>query len=349
MSRKKEIITGIATIAAIALLISGVNFLKGNSFFGGDKYFYAYFPNSAGVTPATSVYVNGVDVGKVLEVNLTGSTDSSKRVLIKFNITDDNLKIVKGSVIEAGGIDMFTKGLTIRMHPDLAAGYYAEGAKIQGIVTVDMMSQVKAYADPLTQKVQAMMSSIDKMVTAVTAFWDTTATSQIEESMYEVKIAIKKFGNAANEIETMLADEKIKFSRIMSNVESITANIKRSNDTVKAIVGNVKHITDDLVTADFKQAIGNATKTLATLNQTLTAANNGEGTLGKLLGDDELYKQLIQTNKDLQNLVNDLTIHPERYIHFSVIGAKTRSPFTNKEEKALKQVADSVMNNNNGP
>lgn len=346
MSRRKEIITGLATIAAIALLISGVNFLKGNSFFGGDQFYYAYFANSAGVTPATSVYVNGVDVGKVLEVNLTNSKDSLKQVLIKFNITDDNLKIVKGSTIEAGGIDMFTKGLTIKMNPDLAAGYYEEGSRIQGIITVDMISQVKAYADPLTQKVQAMMSSIDKMVTGITAFWDTSATSQIEESMYEVKIAIRKFGNAANEIESMLVDEKIRFSRIMSNVESITANIKKSNDTVKAIVGNVKHITDDLVTADFKQAIGNATQTLATMNATLTAANNGEGTLGKLLGDDELYKQLIQTNKDLQNLVNDLTVHPERYIHFSVIGSKTKGvPLTNKEEKKLKKFLDTLPDN----
>jgi phospholipid/cholesterol/gamma-HCH transport system substrate-binding protein len=346
LSRRKEIITGLATIAAIALLITGVNFLKGNSFFGGDQIYYAYFPNSAGVTPATSVYVNGVDVGKVLEVDLTGSKDSLQRVLIKFNITDDELRIVKNSIIEAGGIDMFTKGLTIRMNPDLTAGYYAEESKIQGVVTVDMISQVKAYADPLTQKVQGMMSSIDKMVTAVTAFWDTTATSQIEESMKEVKIAIKKFGNAANEIETMLVDERIRFSRIMSNVEAITANIKKSNDTVKAIVGNVKHITDDLVTSEFKQAISNATQTLATMNQTLEAANRGEGTLGKLLGDDELYKQLVQTNKDLQNLVNDLTVHPERYIHFSVIGAKTKGvPLTNKEEHKLKKFLDSLPDN----
>lgn len=343
MKISKELITGVITIAAIGLLVAGVNFLKGNSFFGGDRMFYAYFPNSGGVTPATSVYVNGVDVGKVLEVQLTGDADSLKRVRIKFNITDDDLQITKGSVVEAGGIDMFTKGLTLRLDPNIDNGFYAEGASLPGVVTVDIASQVKAYADPISQKVQAMMISIDKMVGSISAFWDTTATSQIEQSMREVKIAIRKFGNAANEIEGLLTDERVRFSRIMSNVESITSNIKKSNDSVKAIIGNVKRISDDLVTSEFKEAISNAKDVLATMNQTLEAANKGEGTLGKLLGDDELYKKLISTNEELQNLVNDLSVHPERYIHFSVFGARTKGvPLTNLEEQKLRKLLDST-------
>lgn len=345
MKISKEIKTGVITVAAIGLLVAGVNFLKGNSFFGGDKFFYAYFPNSAGVTPATSVYVNGVDVGKVLEVNLTDKKDSLQRVLMKFNITDDNFKIPKGSIIEAGGIDMFTKGLTIRPNEQLS-GYFEEGSYIQGSVSVDITSQVKAYADPISQKVQTMMSSIDRMVSGVSAFWDSSATSQIEQSMREVKIAIKKFGNAANEIESLIVDEKVKLSRIMSNVEQITLNLKKSNDTVKAIIGNVKKVTDDMVTADFKGVVENAKNTLGEINKVLESANNGEGTLGKLLSDEKLYEELVKTNKELSNLLNDIQLHPERYIHFSVFGAKTKGvPLTNEEEQKLRQILDSTNTN----
>ena len=342
MKISKEVITGLITIAAIALLVMGVNFLKGNSFFGGDRVFYAYFPSSGGVTAATSVYVNGVDIGKVLEVDLTGDKDSLRKVKITFNIQDPDFKLYKGSIIEAGGIDLFTKGLTIKLNPDLTAGVYAAESEIQGVVTVDMTTQVKAYADPISTKVQAMMTSIDKMVNGVTAFWDSTATSEIEASMKEVKIAIKKFGNAANEIEGLVVDERQKLSRIMSNVEAITLNLKKSNDTVKAIVGNVKRVTDDLVTADFSAVINNAKTTLSQINTALDNANKGEGSLGMLLHDDALYKNLVQTNKSLQELVDDLQTHPERYIHFSVLGAKTKSPFSSTQEKKLKNLADSI-------
>ncbi|MBL4862204.1 MAG: MCE family protein [Crocinitomicaceae bacterium] len=344
MKISKELVTGFITIAAIALLITGVNFLKGHSFFGGDQIYYAYFPNSGGVTPATSVYINGVDVGKVLEVtNRPNSKDTSKMVKIKFNIQDDALKLSKGTVIEAGGIDMFNKGLTIRMNTDPLAGYYSSGATLNGVITVDITSQIKAYADPITQKLQGVMVSVDKMVEGVSSFWDTTATSELEASMKEIQIAIRKFGNAANEIEGLLMDERLRLSRIMGNVEAITVNLKKSNDSVRAIVGNVKRITDDLVTADFKSVIGNAKTTLAEINKVLESANKGEGTLGKLLSDESLYNGLVKTNEELQNLVNDLQVHPERYIHFSVFGAKTKGvPLTNIEEQKLRKVLDSI-------
>jgi phospholipid/cholesterol/gamma-HCH transport system substrate-binding protein len=129
----------------------------------------------------------------------------------------------------------------------------------------------------------------------------------------------------------------------MSNVESITANLKKSNDQVAAIVGNAKKITDDLVTSEFKAVVSNASNTLKTLNEVLDQAKNGQGTLGKLLGDEKLYQELIDTNQELQNLVNDLQLHPERYIHFSVLGAKTKGvPLTTSEEKKLRKILDSI-------
>ncbi len=339
MKFSKELITGISTVAAIGILVAGVNFLKGNSFFGGDQVYYAYFPNSGGVTPATSVMVNGVEVGKVLEVDLTGDKDSLKKVMIKFNIQETDFKIGKNAIVEAGSLDLFAKGLTIKPDETLSNGFYKPGDHIQGVVTTDITSQVKAYADPITQKVQVMMTSIDRMVNDISAFWDTSATSEIEGSIREVKIAIKKFGNAASQIEELVASERVKFSAIMSNVQQITENLKKSNDEVAHIVGNVKTITDDLVTADFKSVIGDAQKTLQSVNAILDSAEKGEGTLGKLVNDQKLYDELVSTNKSLQNLLDDLQLHPERYIHFSVLGSKTKGvPLTTEEEKKLREI-----------
>lgn len=342
MKISKEIKTGVIAIAAIGLLVAGVNFLKGNSFFGGDDIYYAYFPHSAGVTPATSVVVNGVPVGKVLEVNWVQTKDINRAVEIKFNIQESNFKIPKGSTIQAGGLDLLTKGITILPNQDLSKGYYEPGAKLQGVVTVDITAQVKEYADPLVQKIQTALGSIDKVVNQFSAFWDSTATTELEGSMKELQTAIHKFGNVAEEIQTLVQEEKYKLSKILSNVESITANIDRSNAEITAVIGNAKKITDDLVTADFKGTIENAKTTLAKVNTLLEAANNGEGTLGKLLKDDQLFQELNTTNQRLQNLVEDIQAHPERYIHFSVFGAKTKGvPLSPAEERELRQLLDS--------
>jgi phospholipid/cholesterol/gamma-HCH transport system substrate-binding protein len=339
----KEIKTGVIAILAIGLLVAGINFLKGNSFFGGDEVYHAYFPNSGGTSVAGNVMVNGVIVGKITKIELTNSRDSLKKVKITFNIQQSGFKIPKGSTIEAGALDLFNKGLIIHMNPTIAKGYYSPGDILQGVVNVDITTQVKAYADPLVKKVQTALTSIDNMVTNLTAFWDTTATSEIKGSFKELKSAIHNLGSVASQVESMVAEEKIKFSRIMSNVESISANLRKSNDQVAAIIGNAKKITDDLTTSNYKEVINNASSTLKSLNGMLDKVQNGDGTLSKLLNDQKMYNDLLETNKELQNLVNDLQVHPERYIHFSVLGAKTKGvPLTNNEEKKLRKLLDSI-------
>ncbi|HLP54499.1 MAG TPA: MlaD family protein [Fluviicola sp.] len=343
MKLSKELKAGIITLLAIGLLVAGINFLKGNSFFGGDDQYEAYFPNSGNLAPATSVYVNGVAIGKVLTVEYQPHGDSLSKVKVTFNIQDDNVQIPRGSKVEIGSVDFLNKGILLTLNSDLSKGYYKPGDKIQGSVESDMISQVKAYADPTIQKLQSLISTVDRTVTSINAFWDTTATSKIEASMNEVQIAIKRFGNVAIEVEDLVASEKAKFGRIMSNVESISANLKASNDKISGIIGNTKKITDDLVTVNYKSVVEDAQKTIQKLNGLLEDASNGEGTLGKLLHDEKLYNELVNTNKELQELVDDITVHPERYIHFSVLGAKTKGvPLTPREEKKLRNFLDTI-------
>ncbi len=345
MKISKEIVTGIIAILAIGLLVAGINFLKGNSFFGGDEVYHAYLPNSGGIAVASSVMVNGVAVGKVIDIELTNEKDSLKKVLVTFNIQEKGFKIPKGSSIEAGALDLFNKGLILSLSPDISKGFYAPGDYLQGIVTVDITTQVKAYADPLVKKVQGAISSIDNMVTSLTAFWDTTATSEIEGSLGELKLAIHNLGLVADQVQGMVVEEKDKFSRIVSNVESITANIKKSNDAVNEIIGNAKNFSDELVTINFKKIINDATATINSLNGVIQKANSPDGSIGMLLNDTKLYDNLVETNNELQLLVNDLRLHPERYIHISLLGTKTKGvPLTEQEEKRLRQLLDTTAN-----
>ncbi|MFN6083942.1 MAG: hypothetical protein ACK476_03325, partial [Fluviicola sp.] len=115
------------------------------------------------------------------------------------------------------------------------------------------------------------------------------------------------------------------------------------NDKIEGIIGNTKKMTDDLVSADYKAVIMDAQNSIKNLNVMLEDINNGHGTLGKLVKDEKLYNELVETNNDLQNLLKDLELHPERYIHFSVLGARTKGAnFTPNEEKKIRQVIDTI-------
>ncbi len=342
MKISRELLTGLIAIAAIGLLIFGINFLKGNSFFGGDAIYYAYFPNSGLVNTGSPVTINGVKVGQVMEVKYLPENDSLHSIRVSFSIQEKDIKLPKETIAEIGSLDFFNKGIILHLG-NPKNGYYDEGATLEGKTDMDLMAEVKAYADPITQKLQIALNSIDKMVKDVSSFWDTTATGEIEGSLKEIKVAIKRFGNAAVEIEGLVKDEKIKLTQILNNVESLTGNLKKSNEKITGIIGNFEKLSSELVTSDYKQVINNAKITLERVNTLLDAASNGEGTLSKLIHDEQLYNELVNTNKEVQELLNDIEAHPERYIHFSVLGAKTKGvPLTKKEEKKLKQLLDSI-------
>ena len=151
-------------------------------------------------------------------------------------------------------------------------------------------------------------------------------------------------GDAAEEIGLFVAEEKIQFARIMNNVENITANLKKSNETVTEIIGNTKKISDDLVSADFKSVITEADSTIQKLNMILGDIQNGSGSMSKLIHDDALYNELVESNKKLQDLVEDLKLHPERYIHFSIMGSKTKgASLSPREEKKLRMILDTIQ------
>jgi phospholipid/cholesterol/gamma-HCH transport system substrate-binding protein len=340
----KELKTGLISIVAIGLLVTGVNFLKGKSFFGGDTLYHAYFANAGNIAPASVVTLNGVKIGTVMTVEINPSTNPNKSAIITFNVTNKEIKFPKGSYIEIGSLDLLSKGLIVHLG-DAAKGYYTSGAYMRGEMSKDITEQAKEMIAPIQQKIEVLMGKLDKTVGSISSFWDEKGSGAIEGSMKEIQIAIKRFGNVAEQAEGLLIDERYKLGRIMSNVENISDNLKASNASITKIIGNATKISDDLVSADFKMIMADAGNTIKKLNIAMTDASEGKGTLGKLLFDDKLYNSLVATNSELQNLLNDLQLHPERYIHFSVLGSRTKgAPLTNIEEKKLRKMLDSIPN-----
>jgi len=339
----KEIKAGFIAVSAIVLLVVGINFLKGYSLLGGDDTFYAYFPNSGQVMVSGNVTLNGVIIGKILDIQNVPTNPEKRRVKIKFSVSESGIDLPKGTIIELGSLDLLTKGLIVNYPDHLKSGYYRPGDEIPGKMSADMFSQVKQYADPISQKLQSLILHIDGMVNSLSGVFDENGSSDITASIKELRITIKKIGDLSTEIQGFVGQEKAQFSKIMNHVESITSNLKKSSDEVSAIIGNTKKISDDLVTADFKGTILEAQTTLKKFNFMLEDVNKGSGTLGKLIHDEKLYNELVETNNELQELVDDLQAHPERYVHLSVIGGKSKGlQLTGKQEGKLKKWLDTI-------
>jgi len=319
----KEFKTGLLVIISLVVLFVGANFLKGDNAFGSTPTYYAIFETSAFLETSSQVYFNGVPVGLVKDVE--NHPNDLTKVVVKFTVTKSGLRIPKGSYAEIANPSFLTKGLII--HFDYySKEFYNVNDTLPGQVQLDLQDAVSQQILPVKEKLERLMGSIENMVVSINSFWDTTAAQSLDASLLEVKVAISRFGNLAQNLDELVVSEKIRLSQILTNVDDITSNLKKSNEKISKIIGNVAEMSDSLVSADFKSTVMKATATLDKINSALENAANGEGTLGKLLHDDALHKELIETNNALQSLVTDLEKNPKRYVHFSVFGRKEKKP-----------------------
>jgi phospholipid/cholesterol/gamma-HCH transport system substrate-binding protein len=72
----------VSAVAALAILGTLVYLLSGGTLFEQKAILYAYIPDATGLAAGSPVRVDGIDVGKVVEVSLSGSTDPKRVVRV---------------------------------------------------------------------------------------------------------------------------------------------------------------------------------------------------------------------------------------------------------------------------
>src|SRR5690606_4910904 len=110
--------------------------------------------------------------------------------------------------------------------------------------------------------------------------------------------------------------------RIMQNLESITGNFKKNNAKINNILTNLDSLSDDLSKTEIKATIDNATQVMKNVEVITTKINNGEGSIGLLLNDDNLYNNLNNASESLDNLIKDVEERPGKYIRLSIFGKR---------------------------
>ena len=63
-------------------------------------------------------------------------------------------------------------------------------------------------------------------------------------------------------------------------------------------------------------------KYILDFDKILKKIEKGEGTIGLLLNDKEMYNNLTSASKQLDLLIEDMKKHPKRYVTFSLLGGR---------------------------
>ena len=326
MKISKEFKIGIVVICSIAAFVWGLNFLKGSNLFSHKYFLYAVYPKIDNLIPANPVLINGYKIGQVNKISLFQQGGKNK-VLVKFILTED-LQIPKGSIAKAISSDLLgSKAVEIIYSNETE--FVKNGDTLIAGTEEGFKESLDKRIAPIQAKAENLIISMDSVMNVVSLILNSKTRENIDKSFESVRKAISTLEKTAYKLDDLIGTEKTKISNVMTNLNQITTNLNKNGERIDHIISNINNMTDSLAKAQLKDAINNADKSMKELNSLLAKINEGQGTIGKLAKNDSLYNNLNKSSEDLDKLLKDLRLNPERYIHFSVFGRKSSKPTIN--------------------
>ena len=305
----KEFKIGLFAIICIMALIYGINYLKGVNILTDNRDFYAVYENIGGLKVGSSVLVNGYKVGIVSNIDLLTEQNQNLLITISLNkefdmATNTICKIVNQDLMGSKGI-----ALVLGDNEELIAIGDTLISGIEG----SLQEEVNAQILPLKNKAEELISSIDSVMMIVTAVLNKNTRDNLRNSLSSLDKTFELMSKTMIKIDSMvdLNDERI--SKVVYNLESITSNFESSNGEIKNILTNFSSISDSLLNSDFVTVLQN-------ISDITSKINNGEGSIGLLLKDDEIYVNFEKSSRELALLLEDIKKYPSRYVNFSIIG-----------------------------
>jgi phospholipid/cholesterol/gamma-HCH transport system substrate-binding protein len=310
----KEIKVGVTFIAATALLVWGINFLKGTELFRNQTNIYAVYPQIEGLKKSNPVAINGLAVGIVEDIYF--QEGNSGLIVVKMLITS-KFPIPKNSVARIHSSDLMgSKAIDIKLgnSPTMVKS----GDMLDSEVEASLKDEVNRQVLPLKRKAEDMISSFDSVLTNLQAVFNDKTKSDIASSFESIRITLNNLQSTTSNIDTLVKVQKGRLSVILANVESISTNLKANNQNISRIMANFSQMSDSLAKLNVGKTFGKLDKSLGQISTILGKIDQGDGSLGLLLNNDSLYKNLNQSANDLDLLLKDLKENPKRYVRFSV-------------------------------
>lgn len=316
----QELKAGFIATVGICASIFGLNYLKSSSLFDSSKTFYAVYDHVGGLQSGTPVSLNGFNVGTIQNV---GFLNQRGQLLVTLSITSD-FEFSKNSVAELYDTGIIGgKGIQIVQRFDNSE-LAQSGDTLPTAVKPGITELVQQKLTPLQLKVEDAISNADSLVVAINNVLDVNTQANLRQTSAELLEISKSLSGITASLDDLMAKSNSDIKSTLKNTNQISQNLKEMTDSipaddVAAIVSESKEITKKL-------------------SAILEQLEKGEGSLGKMMSNDELHQNLLNTSKELELLLQDLRLNPKRYIDISLFGKKQKAYVMPTDDPAKSEI-----------
>ena len=321
MRVSNETKVGALSVIAVTLIILGFNFLKGKTFFKSGTFVYAKYADTKGLIVSNPVFVNGFQVGTVFEIENMNNSLSDLVVCIKLN---ELYKIPKNSIATIQENPLGTTAINIVQ--GTGTTMIASGDTIQSAPATSLLGDLMNELSPVGEQVKNTIRSLDLVLNNVNKTLNDENRQNFKVILENLSATTINLNKSLASIQGMVNQQNGSIAKTADNLNAFTANLNQNNQKISNILTNLDSTTKSIKDADLYETIKTIQTSLVALNTTINKLNNGNGTASKLLSDPAMYTQLQSTIKSVNTLVDDIKVHPKRYISVSVFGKKDKRP-----------------------
>lgn len=312
MKISNETKIGALTAISIAILIIGYSYLRGNDVFSRSNKYYAIYRSVEGLSVSKPVLVNGFQIGRVSKMEL----QPDGRTIVEFKI-DPQYDIPANTLAKLESTDLLgSKAI------DFELGNSKELAENKDTLQADIQGSLAESLQPIQKKAEMLISKVDSSLAAINKILNPEFQRNVDRSFASIANSLQTLEGTTKKIDNLIGSQTTHINNILANAETASGGLKTTVNNMNAVTGNFKQVSDDIAASNIKQTLDNANKAVADLQNVIGKVNSNKGTLGLLLNDDQMYKNLTDASNNLNNLFIDLKAHPKRYVSFSVFGGK---------------------------
>jgi phospholipid/cholesterol/gamma-HCH transport system substrate-binding protein len=340
---------GVLVVIAMVILVVLIFLITGSKgLFTKDTVVYTYMDDSAALTEGSAVRLNGIIIGKVKRIELSGSTESNRIVRLVLQVQERRLPEIPVDSLAAIGAENVLGTKYVNIKKGKAAETVKPGGEVKSLDTREFDEVVQSgYA--LLTSLQGMLKRIDAIVGLVETGKGSIGKLLVDDELVNRLLAIEKdfqkvsgaLASGQGTVGKLLYDDSLyqEIRTPVARLDSLLQDLQQGQGTagkllkddalyteIRGTVKELRRLVDDinagkgsagklLKSDELHQQISAA---VARLDTMLERLNAGQGTLGQLLVNPQLFESLNGMTRETHELMKDFRANPKKFLRIKL-------------------------------
>ncbi len=340
---------GILAIFAMSIIGVLIFLITGQTnIFESKAVIYTFMADAAALTTGAPVNLNGIPIGKVEAIQLSGAKDPMRLVRIDMQLPEHQLKNIPSdslASISAANV-LGTKYINIKSGK--SGTTVSAGQELPSVNTGEIQDLVQQGFGVLNS-LQDTVQRVDKIVGLVEAGKGSIGKLLVDETLYnnllqiltQVKGLAETLNSDKGSLGILLNNRELydNVSATLQRVDTMLQQVQGGQGTVgklltdqalyneaQTTVAGLHKLVDDLNAGKGtagqllkSEDLSNQLKgTINKIDAVIDKVNSGQGTVGQLLVNQQLYDNLNGATREMHLLMKDFRANPKKFLRIKL-------------------------------